>query len=238
MRFVFVHGAFVRDGAWWWAPVAPLLPGPSVAAVLPSCGETGTAPTFHGPDLFDDADALRDLLGDGEPSVVVAHSYGAMVAAQATAGLTSVRALVALSAFPVRVGESLGELSARNTADPVPVAVSEVGAASLDMPDMTARFLHDVDDPALVRGAHERLTPQSATVFAQTVTESGWLDHPTAAIVCADDRSTPPWLQREYAARADHVVELAVSHHPMLSRPAELAATIAVVASRHPSTGV
>lgn len=233
MRFVLVHGALVRDGAWWWAPVVDRLAGvgPSVAARLPSCGESGVAPTGGGPDLFDDAAALRAVLDDGEPTIVVAHSYGAMVAGQATAGLASVKHLVAVSAFPAFVGESLGALGA-TTDNPVPVAVDDSGAAYLDLPDITARFLHDVTDPDLVRGAHERLAGQSSAVFGQELTASGWADHPTTAIVCADDRSTPPWLQRQYAARADRTVELAAGHHPMLSQPDELAAVLSEVGQR------
>lgn len=231
MRFAFVHGALVRDGAWWWAPVAARLDaiGPSVAALLPSCGEAGVTPTGAGPDLFDDAAALRALLDDGEPTVVIAHSYGAMVAAQATAGLTSVRHLVAVSAFPAFVGESLGALSAASD-NPPPVALDDAGAAYLEPADMTERFLHDVDDPELVQGAHDRLARQSSAVFGQELTASGWTDHPTTALVCAEDRSTPPWLQRQYAARADRTIELAASHHPMLSTPDALAAVLAELA--------
>ena len=46
MRVVFVHGACVRDGAWWWHRTAELLTEagvPSVAPLLPSCGEVGAA---------------------------------------------------------------------------------------------------------------------------------------------------------------------------------------------------
>ena len=44
MRVVFVHGACVRDGSWWWHRTAELLQErgvPSVAPALPSCGEAG-----------------------------------------------------------------------------------------------------------------------------------------------------------------------------------------------------
>lgn len=79
MRVVFVHGAFVRDGAWWWSKVARLLERDGVtstAVALPSCGETGTAPSGDGPGLLDDAAALTAALDDGGPAIVVAHSYG------------------------------------------------------------------------------------------------------------------------------------------------------------------
>ncbi|MGW9433162.1 hypothetical protein ACWHA1_35215 [Streptomyces decoyicus] len=37
--------------------------------------------------------------------------------------------------------------------------------------------------------------------------------------MCAQDRGTPPRLQREFARRAGSVVELDTGHHPFLSRP-------------------
>ena len=51
MRVVFVHGACVKDGPWWWHPTAELLAERGVASeapALPSCGETG-APRERGP---------------------------------------------------------------------------------------------------------------------------------------------------------------------------------------------
>jgi hypothetical protein len=44
MRVVFVHGACVRDGSWWWHRIGGLLREQGVASVspaLPSCGEEG-----------------------------------------------------------------------------------------------------------------------------------------------------------------------------------------------------
>jgi hypothetical protein len=43
MRVVFVHGACVKDGSWWWHRTAELLAERDVASeapALPSCGET------------------------------------------------------------------------------------------------------------------------------------------------------------------------------------------------------
>jgi len=42
MRVVFVHGACVRDGSWWWHLAAAALQErgiSSFAPALPSCGE-------------------------------------------------------------------------------------------------------------------------------------------------------------------------------------------------------
>jgi pimeloyl-ACP methyl ester carboxylesterase len=44
MELIFVHGALVRDGQWWWQRTADLLRDrtgiSSRAVALPSCGET------------------------------------------------------------------------------------------------------------------------------------------------------------------------------------------------------
>ncbi|SFJ51986.1 Alpha/beta hydrolase family protein [Amycolatopsis sacchari] len=81
MRLVFVHGALVRDGAWWWSRLAPLLAEAgidSVAVELPSCGGGG--------DLHDDAAAVRAALeASDEPALLCGHSYGGMVITEAAA---------------------------------------------------------------------------------------------------------------------------------------------------------
>jgi len=45
--------------------------------------ETGIAPTGAGPGLNEDAAATTAVLDEGEPTIIVAHSYGGMVASQA-----------------------------------------------------------------------------------------------------------------------------------------------------------
>ena len=62
MRVVFVHGACVRDGAWWWHRTAALLQERgvrSVAPALPSCGETGVPGGTDGPGLAEDVAESR-----------------------------------------------------------------------------------------------------------------------------------------------------------------------------------
>ena len=62
MRVVFVHGACVRDGSWWWQRTAEILREQgveSVAPLLPSCGETGVPAGFDGAGLPEDVAAVR-----------------------------------------------------------------------------------------------------------------------------------------------------------------------------------
>jgi pimeloyl-ACP methyl ester carboxylesterase len=236
MRVVFIHGAFSRDGAWWWAPVAAPLERSGIASAavaLPSCGEAGVSPTGAGPDLHDDATATTALLDeDGEPTILVAHSYGGIVASQAGEHPV-IQALVYISSFLPAAGEDLATLS--RGPNPVPVIPHEDGSVSVDDRDTAAfdaRFLHDVADPELVRGAHERLCSQSSAVFGAATTTAAWERIPSTYLVCAQERSTDPGLQRAQAARASTVHELAAGHFPFLSCPDLVAARIEEIA-RH-----
>jgi pimeloyl-ACP methyl ester carboxylesterase len=234
MRVVFIHGAFSRDGTWWWAPVAARLERSGIASTavaLPSCGEAGVTPTGSGPGLHEDAAATTAALDDdGGPAIMVAHSYGGMVASQAGEH-PAVQALVYISSFLPAVGEDLATLS--RGPDPVPVIPHEDGSVSVDDRDTSAfdaRFLHDVTDPDLVRGARERLCAQSGSVFGAATTTAAWERIPSTYLVCAEERSTDPDLQRVQAARASTVHELAAGHFPFLSRPDLVAARIEAIA--------
>jgi len=223
VRVVFIHGAFSRDGGWWWAPTAALLARSgitSTAVALPSCGETGIAPTAAGAGLDDDAAATTAVLDEGGPAIVVAHSYGGMVASQAGEH-RAVRGLVYISSFLPTVGESLATLSS-GAPNPVPVTPHADGSVTVNADDTAAfdaRFLHDVADPDLVTGAHDRLCAQCSLVFGAETTTAAWERVPSTYLVCAEDRSTDPDLQRTHAARASTIRELPAAHFPMLSRP-------------------
>src|SRR6476469_3189823 len=111
MRVVFVHGACVKDGAWWWHRTAELLAERDIASeapALPSCGEAGQPASAHGPGLSEDVAAVREVLtASDEPTVVVAHSYGGIVTAEAAADVDAVRHLLLVSSYLPKVGQSL-----------------------------------------------------------------------------------------------------------------------------------
>ena len=123
MRVVFVHGACVRDGSWWWHRTAELLAERGVASVapaLPSCGETGEPVGADGPGLAEDVAAVRRVLTAGdEPTVVVAHSYGGIVTAEAAAGVDAGAPPAARLELPAR-GRAEPLLVRRRGARPVP----------------------------------------------------------------------------------------------------------------------
>ncbi|MGH7919408.1 MAG: alpha/beta fold hydrolase [Candidatus Dormibacteraceae bacterium] len=224
MRVVFVHGACVQDGPWWWHRAAAVLKPHGVfseAPALPSCGETGVPAGTGGPGLDDDAAAVRrELERSEEPAVVVAHSYGGVVVAEAAAGLDTVRHLLLISSYLPQIGESLSSFSGP---EPAPFLDVDIDAGTIAVrPEMLAEtFMHDC--PELIDDATRRLAGQSLSIVAQPVRASAWQQVPTTYLVCNEDRGTPAERQRAFAGRAQRVVELDAGHHPFLAQPQAVA---------------
>jgi pimeloyl-ACP methyl ester carboxylesterase len=222
MRVVFVHGACVKDGAWWWHRTAELLAERRVASkapALPSCGETGEPTDAQGPGLVEDVAAVRAVLtASDEPTVVVAHSYGGIVSAEAAAGVGAVRHLLLVSSYLPEVGQSLSSFGGEQ---PAPfLDIDPDGGTFTVRPDALAEtFLQDCD-AEIQRQATDKTARQSLAVLEQPVRSAAWQQVASTYIVCAQDRGTPAELQREFAGRAGSVVELDAGHHPFLSQPA------------------
>jgi pimeloyl-ACP methyl ester carboxylesterase len=222
MRVVFVHGACVRDGSWWWHRTGELLAERGLASeapALPSCGETGEPVDGGGPGLAADVAAVRRVLtASDEPTVVVAHSYGGIVTAEAAAGVEAVRHLLLVSSYLPEVGQSLSSFGGEE-----PAAFLDVdpdGGTFTVRPDALAEiFLQDCD-PEIQREAADKTARQSLAVLGQPVQSAAWQHVPSTYLLCAEDRGTPAELQREFAGRAGSVVELDAGHHPFLSQPA------------------
>ena len=222
MRVVFVHGACVRDGSWWWHRTAELLGERgvrSVAPALPSCGEGGRPAGADGPGLPEDVAAVRQVLMDGEEdTVVVAHSYGGIVTADAAAGVTAVRHLLLIASYLPEVGQRLSDFG---DGSPAPYLDVDPGAGTFGVrPELLVdTFLQDCDAEVQAQ-APGHLARQSVQVTGQPVGAAAWQQVPSTYVVCAQDRGTPARLQREFASRAGQVVELDTGHHPFLSQPA------------------
>jgi pimeloyl-ACP methyl ester carboxylesterase len=222
MRVVFVHGACVRDGSWWWHRTSGLLQQRGVESatpLLPSCGETGDRAGTGGPGLSEDVTAVRQVLhGSDEPTVVIGHSYGGIVAAEAAAGIDSVSHLLLISSYLPEVGQSL---SSFGDGTPAPFLDVDVDAGTFGVrPELAVEtFLQDCDTDTATQ-AMSHLARQSLHVTGQPVRAAAWQQVPSTYLVCAQDRGTPARRQREFARRAGTVVELDAGHHPFLSQPA------------------
>lgn len=225
VRVVFVHGACVRDGSWWWHRTAEMLQERgvrSVAPALPSCGEAGAEAGLGGPGLPEDVEAVRAVLQQGaEPTVVVGNSYGGIVSgAAAAAGVSSVQHLLFVSSYLVEVGESLSSFGGE---EPAPFLDVDLGAGTFGVrPELLVEtFLHDCDQEVQLQ-AGSRLARQGVQVTEQPVGAAAWQQVPSTYLVCTQDRGTPAERQRELARRAGRVVQIEAGHHPFLSQPAAL----------------
>src|SRR5215204_7323165 len=204
MKIVFVHGALVFDGAWWWhrmvEPLAALGLG-TRAVELPSCVPAPGASGEAMADMYADADAVGAALGEEDDSVVlVGHSYGGMVITDAASGQENVKHLVYVTSVMPEHGETLASFGGSELGawmDPR----EEDGTMGIKVELLPEAFMQDCDEEA-VAGALERLTRQPLAAFAQSPRAVAWREKPSTYVVCAEDRATPPDAQRGYARRA------------------------------------
>ena len=221
MELIFVHGALVRDGDWWWRPTADLLEKQagirSRSVLLPSCGETTPDEVAGG--LVADAAALRAELDRGDDAIVVGHSYGGTVIAEAGQH-PAVRHLLYVSSYLPDLGLAQAAIMSGES-DPVSIGDNgdgTLGVTGYDATTFGARFLQDAD-PATQREAWSRVIAQAASAFMTPTSAEGWRGVDSTYIVCAEDRSTSVDLQRSHASRATRSVELPTGHHPFITRP-------------------
>lgn len=240
MDLIFVHGAMVRDGAWWWQRTAELLREStgirSRAIELPSCGEGEAGAEGSATGLAADATALRAALDDvdkEDDAIVVGHSYGGTVIAEAGAH-PAIRNLLYISSYLPDIGQAQGMIMSGES-DPVRVGDNgdgTIGVEGYDAASFGARFLQDADDE-VQRQAWERVTSQAVTAFSTPTTAAGWQGVDSTYIVCGLDKSTSLELQRFHAERATRSVELPTGHHPFITRPNLVAEQLrAVVATQ------
>ncbi|GAB2489722.1 alpha/beta hydrolase [Promicromonospora xylanilytica] len=221
MELLFVHGALVRDGHWWWQPAADLLQERtgirSRSVALPSCGETTPDEVAGG--LVADAAALRAELDGVGSAIVVGHSYGGTVIAEAGAH-PAVEHLLYVSSYLPDAGQSQAAIMSGES-DPVSIGDNGDGTLSVSGYDASSfgeRFLQDADEATRQQG-WERVTAQSAAAFMTPTSVAGWQAVDSTYLVCGQDRSTSVDLQRHHAARATRSVELPTGHHPFITRP-------------------
>src|SRR4029077_17841502 len=133
-----------------------------------SCGETGEPTGTQGPGLSEDVAAVRGVLtASDEPTVVVAHSYGGIVAAEAATGVEAVRHLLLVSSYLPDVGQSLSSFGGK---EPAPfLEIDPAGGTFTVRADALAEmFLQDCDAD-IQRQAIGKTARQSLAVLEQPV---------------------------------------------------------------------
>jgi pimeloyl-ACP methyl ester carboxylesterase len=218
---VFVHGA--------WADATGF--GGSIRALRDRrFAAIGAAnPLRH---LTGDAASLAALLGTiSGPLVLVGHSYGGAVIANAATGNQQVQALVFIAGWMPDEGESIQQLLESEVfADSlVPAALrpvlftnpdgSEGVDLYLDRELFPEAFAGDVDpETAAVMAATQR--PWSGAAAATPSGPPAWKSVPSFYLLGTEDRAIPPAGQRFMAERGNvRIEEVAASHASMVSQP-------------------
>lgn len=220
---IFVHGACVRDAAWWWSKMTRPLADRGIATAvvpLPSCGESGQ--TLG--DLYDDVEACRAAIDETDgPVVLCGHSYGGVIITEAGADDRVVQLLYVTSVMP-GAGQSQADVVG---SEPAPwLALGEDGTVGVDPAMIRELFLQDCDE-VTTEQALTRLTRQSLTPFAQPPRQIAWEAKPSTYFVCTQDLAIPAETQRRRVRPGTRLVEFDAGHHPFLSRPDAFADGIA-----------
>ena len=219
---IFVHGACVRDAAWWWSEMTQpldILGISTVAVSLPSCGETGDKLG----DLRDDVKACHRAIAEANgPVVLCGHSYGGMIITEAGADDRVTQLLYVTSVMP-DAGQSQVDLIG---SEPAPwLHPGDDGTVGVD-PDMIRKyFLQDCDETTAEQ-AVGRLTRQSLKPFTQSPRQIAWRQKPATYFVCLEDLATPAEVQRRRVKGDTRLVEFSAGHHPFLSHPNAFAVSI------------
>jgi len=211
---VLVHGGFV-DGSGWEGVYNELKKdGYSVSVVQ--------NPTLS---LQGDSDATKRIIdAQGEPVVLVGHSYGGAVITEA-GNDPNVAALVYIAAFAPDKGESVNTLIEGFPKDgpQPPILPPQDGFLFLDRDKFHDSFAADVD-PERAAFMADSQVPWGLDALGGTISAAAWASKPSWYLITTEDRMIPPQAQREMSRRTGATVEEATASHSVyVSQPAAVA---------------
>lgn len=219
--FALVHGS--GDGGWAWH---------LVEQALRECGHEAVAPDLptdrDGATWDDCADAVVAAVDGAEEVVLVGHSSGGFVVPLVAQRLGAVLQVFVAAMVPTP-GESAAEwFDSVGWSDAVAERARADGGLTGSADPLVA-FYHDVPQELATRAmARERTTDQR---LGDTPYPSLTMPGSTARyVVTTRDRFLPPVVQRRVAAERLGITapeRIEAGHCPHLSRPEELARTLA-----------
>jgi pimeloyl-ACP methyl ester carboxylesterase len=234
-----VHGAF--HGSWCWKYLTPTLEAlgyPTETLDMPS------ASGIPGSTQFDDAAHVRSivdsLLRNGKRVVILAHSYGGLIASAALAGLSknnndTLIGLIDLSAFILPGGIDHGALIRSLGGSPYMDWDTPAEGLVVTKDPKNMFYAPDVPDD-LAEWAIAQLHPQSMTATNGIVPPQAWEDETYTGqlgyIRCTADLAVKIEGQDkmiEGAGGKERWVTRTLEgagHSPFLSRPNQLAAVV------------
>ncbi|KAJ8108898.1 hypothetical protein ONZ43_g6287 [Nemania bipapillata] len=231
----------------------PLLPYLSEADYVthpgpyPSCNPVDPATTTCEKDIaFLRDNVLLPLLEQQKDVVVLAHSYGGVVAGGAVKNLdkqtreaeghaTGVVGLIYIAGNITLENESLSQAVGGSHPPFIKIDKPSKGLAVIE-PAM--EVLYSDCDPALGSEFAKHMNPHSLLAFATPATAPGWADKAfdgrRAYIRTLKDCCNPSWLQDSWLEKSKvqwDVIDFETGHMPFVSQPKALAATIVRLAN-------
>lgn len=227
--FVICHGAW--SGGWVWRKVRPLLRARGHEVFTPTY--TGLGERFHQTSKNVDLEVhIADIVGvleaeDLHDIVLVAHSYGGMVATGVADRCgPRIRQLIFVDAFVPSSGQAVSDLTSS-----VRWWRTSINVNSYVLPDwlITPPPIRAMTSPANIVWLQSLRRPQPKRTFTQPLTlHNGPLTLPRSYIYCTRKHHEDVFAQ--YRALRDdpdwRYVEIHTGHNPHISAPETLVQTL------------
>ena len=223
--FVIVHGAW--SAAWAWKKMRPLMRAGGHEFVTPTLTGLGERVHLASPQVTLDTH-IADVLGvleieDLRDVVLLGHSYGGMVATGvADRARERIRQLVYLDAFVPRDGQCAFDMQPADYRVVQEAQVKREGQGWL----LPAGALPPDTDAADVAWIMPRRHPQPVATFSTPLKLTrGETDLPRSYIYCSKFGAADRFRQFADRAKSEpgwRYFELAASHNPHITMPAEL----------------
>ncbi|MGI5447485.1 alpha/beta hydrolase [Streptomyces sp. CA-243310] len=208
---IILHGAWHQPAHY--AELADLLRARDLSVEVPDLYELSLAEST--------AKVEAIISGSSEPSVVVGHSFGGVIAGT----VRGAASLIFLNSWILDVGESPAKVLAETPGEPgegLLALPDGDGRLRLDPDDARAKLYGDVDEPAATR-AVELLRPEPLSIFDATPTRVSWRDTPSIYLRGQRDRTIATPLPDRFAGRCSRAETWDTGHSPYLGRPAAVA---------------
>ena len=235
---VLVHGAF-HGGVYWRATLKGLVDLwiPAIDTDLPGHGED-TRPLA---DLHGDADAVREVVDSVTGSVVlVGHSYGGAVITDAGVH-PSVEHVVCIAGYLLAEGETVATAGADlvgidHSGRPrlsAALRIDENGVGAIADADAARRVFYSDFDDEQVAEILTMTSPQRTDSFAQHPRQYATREKVSTYVVCTQDMTVHPDLQRGLALRSTQAAVWDCGHFPMVTEADRTVRFLAAIAEQY-----
>ncbi|KAF8205349.1 Alpha/beta hydrolase fold-1 [Mycena galopus ATCC 62051] len=198
------------------------------------------------PSMYDDAAAVASvasqLADEGKDVVLVAHSYGGVVACEASKGLAKnvrekegkkggiVRIVFVAALVPAEGEPSLGVFGDTE----VDLNGVEMKGEYMEMDIVYAANHYNDLPPEEARSWASRMREHAAASFSHILTYGAYKDIPVSYLLCEEDKGVPPEVQNKIIAGMESVMggasvdrhPVKAGHHINASQPKTMAAVI------------